>query len=117
MKQQNHALGQQAESMAALALVNKGYEILERNYQNRFGEIDIIAQDKKTLVFVEVKAKTGIQFGTPEEMISSGKLQKIRRMGSLYMGDKVQACRIDVVAIVLNKLGQIQRLSHYENVC
>ncbi len=116
MKQNNHHLGQITEAAAAEYLHSNGYQIIERNYHNRFGEIDIIARDNKTLVFVEVKAKTGVEFGSPEEMVGKSKLAKVRRMGSLYMEDKMLPCRIDVVAIVVDKNETITRLTHYQNV-
>ena|SRR5438552_2259319 len=116
MKDLNRKTGQHAEEMATQALANKGYMIVERNFSNRFGEIDIIAQDKGILVFVEVKAKTGTDFGLPEEMISKGKLQRVRNMALIYMNGKTLPCRIDVVAIVLDTEGQVVRLTHYENV-
>jgi putative endonuclease len=116
MKTGNRALGRLTEGMAAIALEKKGCQILERNFSNKFGEIDIIAKDKDTLVFVEVKAKTGIEFGLPEEMISPGKLNKIRHMATIYLDGKSVKCRIDVVAIVVNQNNEIVRLTHYENV-
>jgi len=116
MKQNNHHIGQITESAAAEFLCKKGYQIIERNFSNRFGEIDIIAKDKNILIFVEVKAKTGIEFGLPEEMITKGKLSKIRRMANLYMQEKMLPCRIDVVAIVLDRNESITRLTHYQNV-
>jgi len=116
MKANNRALGQLTEGMAAKALADKGYEIVERNFSNKFGEIDIIAKDKDILVFVEVKAKTGIEFGLPEEMISKGKLAKVRHMAMIYTDGKEVRCRIDVVAIVVNHDNEMIRLTHYENV-
>ena len=116
MKVFNRLTGRIAEDIAARTLSEKGYVILKRNFANRFVEIDIIAQDKETLVFVEVKAKTGIEFGLPEEMVSRGKLQRVRNMATLYMKGKSVVCRIDVVAIVLNNLNEVVRLTHYENV-
>jgi len=116
MKVDNKKTGRLGENLATIALTKKGYEILEKNFSNKFGEIDIIAIDKKTLVFVEVKTKIGIDFGLPEEMISRGKLQRIRNMASIYTQGKEYLCRIDVVAIVLNKESDIVRLTHYENV-
>ena len=59
MKYFNRETGQLAENLAADALIQKGYKILECNFSNKFGEIDIIAKDKEILVFVEVKAKKG----------------------------------------------------------
>jgi putative endonuclease len=88
MKTHNRQTGRLGEDLATTALVKKGYEILEKNFSNKFGEIDIIARDKKTLVFVEVKTKIGVDFGLPEEMISRGKLQRIRHMASIYTDGK-----------------------------
>lgn len=116
MKMFNKTTGRHAEDLAVTALQDKGYTILERNFGNKFGEIDIIAKDHNTLVFVEVKAKTGIDFGTPEEMISRGKLQKIRTMAMVYTEGKSLPCRIDVVAVVLGPINDLVRLTHYENV-
>lgn len=116
MKTLNRSTGRAGEAIAARALEDKGYTILEKNFSNKFGEIDIIAKDKDTLVFVEVKAKTGIEFGLPEDMISPGKLARIRNMATLYMNGKSVPCRIDVVAIVLGPDNDVIRLTHYENV-
>jgi putative endonuclease len=116
MKTLNRFTGRIAEDIAARTLSEKGYTILKRNFANRFGEIDIIARDKDTLVFVEVKAKTGIEFGLPEEMVGRGKLQRIRTMATLYMKGRPFVCRIDVIAIVLGPDNELVRLTHYENV-
>lgn len=116
MKQDNRKVGFLGENLAEQALKNKGFKILERNFSNKFGEIDIIAKDKNVLVFVEVKTKKGIDFGLPEEMINAYKLQKIRRMAEVYMNGKTVLCRIDVVAIILSETDKILRLNHYENV-
>ena len=109
-------MGKLAEDLACQELIKKDYQIIKRNFQNRFGEVDIIAQDKKVLIFVEVKAKTGENFGLPEEMISKGKLAKIRHMASIYTNGQEVQCRIDVVAVVLDMNGDSVRLTHYENV-
>lgn len=116
MKTLNRATGRHAEDLAATELQNKGYNILERNFANRFGEIDIIANDGDTLVFVEVKGKIGTEFGLPEEMISRGKLSKIRNMANVYMEGKSLPCRIDVIAVILGPTNDLVRLTHYENV-
>lgn len=116
MKTFNRAIGRLAEDLAAEELQKKGFKILQRNFSNRFGEIDIIAQDKDILVFVEVKAKKGIEFGLPEEMVNASKLNKIRHMATIYMKGESLPCRIDVVAIVLSEDNDIFRLAHYENV-
>lgn len=116
MKYYNRQTGQLAEDYASQELIDKGYQILQRNFTNRFGEIDIIAKDKDILVFVEVKAKKGIEFGLPEEMVSSYKLRKVKNMALIYMKGKNLPCRIDVVAIILSPANKLLRLTHYENV-
>ena len=116
MKQWNKETGGLGEDIASDYLMKKGYLILERNFRNKFGEIDIIANDHDVLVFIEVKAKVGEDFGLPEEMVGKGKLFRIRHMATLYTSGEEVACRIDVVAIVLDEQKNIQRISHYENV-
>lgn len=116
MKDFNRETGRLAENMAADALEKKGYQILERNFYNRYGEIDIIAKDKDILVFVEVKAKKGEYFGSPEEMINSSKLRKVQNMALIYLNGQTFPCRVDVVAVVLSSDNNLLRLTHYENV-
>lgn len=116
MKVNNRETGRLAEEMANKALIAKGYTILENNFSNRYGEIDIVAKDKDTYVFVEVKAKKGAEFGLPEEMINPHKLRKVKNMALIYMKGKTLPCRIDVVAVVLSPENELIRLSHYENV-
>lgn len=116
MKSQNRQTGQLAESIAAQKLEAEGYTILERNFSNKFGEIDLIAKKDGVIVFVEVKAKKGIEFGTPEEMVGKGKLQRVRNMGMMYLEGNSVPCRIDVIAVVLDTDDRVLRFSHYENV-
>jgi len=116
MKKFNRQTGKIAEDYTFNYLTEKGYTIVERNYGNKFGEIDIIAKDKDVLVFVEVKAKIGMDFGMPEEMVGRGKINKVRSMATLYMKGELTKCRLDVVAIVLKEDNTVERLSHYENV-
>lgn len=116
MKVNNRETGRLAEGMANKALIEKGYTILENNFSNRYGEIDIIAKDKDILVFVEVKAKSGAEFGLPEEMINPGKLKRVKNMALIYMKGANLPCRIDVVAVVLSQENNLIRLTHYENV-
>lgn len=116
MKVNNFKTGRIGESIAAIALEKKGYSILEQNFSNKFGEIDVIATDGNILVFVEVKTKIGAEFGSPEDMISPGKLHRIRSMATMYTKGEDVPCRIDVVAIVLDEENEVVRLTHYENV-
>ncbi|MCL4390244.1 MAG: YraN family protein [Patescibacteria group bacterium] len=116
MKTENKNTGRLGENLAVKELEGKGYEILERNFASKFGEIDIIAKDKSILVFVEVKTKKGEDFGLPEEMVGPGKLRKIRNMATIYMKGEILPCRLDVIAIVLASDNSLVRLTHYENV-
>ncbi len=118
MKQDNKRTGNRGEDLAAEYLQKKGYKIEERNFRTRFGEIDIVCWDAKTLVFVEVKTKIGHDFGEPEEMVGRRKLSQVSRMGEIYLLDKGLdvSCRVDVVAIVLFENGEVEKLEHYEAV-
>lgn len=101
-KRQTSKLGKIAEDYAEKLLSKKGYKILDRNFHSRFGEIDIIAQDDKTLVFVEVKARWNDKYGKPEESVTPGKLWKIEQTGQYYSilnPSLPKKMRIDVVAI------------------
>jgi putative endonuclease len=96
-------LGKSAEDLACEELTRRGYVILERRYRTRLGEIDIIARDGGTLVFVEVKARVGDEFGAPEDAITPQKQWRMTRMAETYLmmqrlGDAVD-CRFDVVAV------------------
>lgn len=116
MKFFNKQTGMFGEKFAAEFLIKKGYQIQECNFANKYGEIDIIAKDKDILVFVEVKAKKGVEFGIPEEMISIRKLKQIQHMATVYMNGKILPCRIDIVAIIFSSNNTVESLKHYENV-
>jgi len=95
-------LGQLGEDEASQKLLELGYKIKERNYKNIIGEIDIIAQDKDILCFVEVKTKSGSGYGSPEEMVDQRKQRKIIKTAQLYISEnKLEDInwRIDVVAV------------------
>jgi putative endonuclease len=95
--------GQQGEACALHYLQQQGYRIQCRNYRCRQGEIDIIAWDGATLVFVEVKSKGQLRFGAPQGMVDWRKQQKLTRVAMAYVqqqGLHNTAVRFDVVAIV-----------------
>lgn len=72
-------MGKKAERHALLLLKSCGYKIIRKNYRNRFGEIDIVAFDRDTLVLVEVKFRSSHKFGLPEEAVDQKKLDKIKK--------------------------------------
>ena len=112
---QSNIYGKKSEIIAADFLKQKGYKIIELNYKNKIGEIDIIAQDKDYLIFVEVKARLSRSFGDPLEAVDLRKQQKIRKVAELYLIIKRKTnvnCRFDVISI----LGQEDyAISHIEN--
>ncbi len=116
MKFQNMVVGRIGEEAAAKFLLNLGYSLITRNFSTRFGEIDLIMKDKGVLVFVEVKTKKGLIFGTPEEMFTRGKYNRVKRMGTVYLKGEEVPCRIDMVAVLLNEFNEVETLKHYPNV-
>ena len=95
-------LGNLGEELAIELLKKNGYKILQRNFQCKLGEIDIIALDKNTLVFVEVKTRWSKEFGLPEESITPWKIRKISQVSQYYKllhPDLPDLLRIDAVCI------------------
>ena len=102
MTHQRQLLGLVGEDLAARALESRGYAILERRYRTNRGEIDIVAQEGETLVFVEVKARADQEFGTAAECVTPAKQRRVARMAAEYLATHRVAdrpCRFDVVAI------------------
>ena len=99
----NRKFGDAGEDLASRYLQKQGYEILERNkHYSRFCEIDIIAKDKNTIVFVEVKTRKTDAFGSPLEAITQSKYANIKKGVQFYLAEnKVKNYRIDVVGITL----------------
>src|SRR5262245_29063106 len=100
------ALGISGEDLACAELQRRGYAIVERRYRTRFGEIDIIATDGVTLVFVEVKARMTQEFGGAAAAMTNWKQRRIARMAIDYLARRSLhdcPCRFDVVAIDFNE--------------
>lgn len=119
MKAFNRKTGNIGEELAAKYLIKNSYQILERNFHTRFGEIDIICKKKDTIIFIEVKTKTSINYGTPEEMINQNKINKIQKMANVYLTTKRlhnYSIRLDAIAITLDGNGQVQSFNHHENL-
>ena len=105
----NIILGKTGEGIAVAHVRKLGYRILARNYRRRFGEIDIIAKDGDTLVFIEVKTRKTQNYGTPFEALTLHKQQQISKVALDYMTQKkVENCniRFDVVAVLMDKEGR-----------
>ena len=106
------------EKLAGNFLKKRGYRILETNYRCPHGEIDIIAKHKDSLVFIEVRTKKSLNFGSPEESITSAKKERMRATASYYQqahSDLPSLWRIDFVAVELGQKGEPLRVELIEN--
>ena len=81
-------IGNKYENKSVETLVKEAYKILERNYQNRFGEIDIIAEKNKEIVFIEVKYRKTSKFGYGYEAVDRRKIMKILKLANYYIQSK-----------------------------
>ena len=118
MKQKNRQTGNKGETAACELLQREGYEILTRNYGNKWGEVDIVCKKEEYRVFVEVKTKRGGEYGEPWEMINSHKLHQVQNMGHLWCEEYgwKGLCRIDVVGVWMGIDDEVERIEHWENV-
>ena len=114
MKSKAKITGIKGEKLAANYLADKGYIIRERNYHGTHGEIDIICQDDRVLVFIEVKSFRSSKFGHPVEWVDRRKQERIGNTANEYLSnychDEVD-CRFDIITVDLNTLN----IEHFEN--
>ncbi len=106
MKNRRQKFGEQGEALAVRRLKKEGYKIIETNYRTRLGEIDIIAKDKDTIVFVEVKTRNSVQFGSPKWAVTPKKQKKISMVALYYLkatDQETAKARFDVVAVISNR--------------
>ncbi len=114
-RKETGALG---EKIAGAFLENNGYRIVDRNYRCKEGEVDIIACQGNTLVFVEVRTKSNRRFGSPEESITSAKSERMRGLAERYIQEHEHPAtnwRIDMVAIEMEPGGRVKRIEIIEN--
>lgn len=117
MHDQRQALGCSGEDAACAELRRRGYSILARRYRTRAGEIDIVARDGRTLVFVEVKTRSGPAFGSGLEAVTPRKQAQVRKMAVDYLwrlGLSEVPCRFEVAAVTLDAQ---RRPARVEVVC
>jgi putative endonuclease len=109
--------GETGEKLAANFLKKKGYRILEKNYRCRQGEIDIVAERKKCLVFVEVRTRTNTAFMLPADSISYSKQQRVIAAVYHYLQEHSldeKDWRIDFIGIEMSKEGKVINMEHIE---
>lgn len=112
---QRRLLGKAGEDAATIYLRKKGYQILERNYRTRFGEIDIICKKGETIIFVEVRSKRGNRFGSGAESVNWNKQQKIRMVAQFYLNHKRlfnSPIQFDVIDIQFEPKIHLRHIEH-----
>jgi putative endonuclease len=111
-------IGQLGEKLAQKFLKKRGYRIRETNFRCHEGEIDIVAQQRDYLVFVEVRTRSNLAFGSPEESITQSKKEKLIATALTYVSTHQKLpplWRIDVVALEVNDKGKAKRIELIEN--
>ncbi len=103
MSKQNFQFGKSGEEIALGLLKKSGYKILARNYRTRLGEIDIVACDKDTICFIEVKSRHSDKFGSPQEAVLKSKQRQISKAALVFLKEKNlldRKARFDVVSVL-----------------
>lgn len=116
-------VGDKGEALAAAFLEEKGYIVLERNYRFERNEVDLVCfqpaaryEDGGELVFVEVKTRTGLGFGRPEEAVTEAKKVSLIKVAKAYLYERRldgSPCRFDVISVLLNRGDPT--IEHFEN--
>ncbi len=109
--------GKAAEQAAALHLERNGWTVKERNWSCRTGELDLIAVKDQTILFVEVRSRSGSGFGLPAESVDARKIQKVRHTAEVYLhrfGLSDRVIRFDVIAVMLGRNLEIRSLEQIE---
>ena len=116
LKQQ---IGQYGQQIAKEFLIKRGYQVIKENYYTRLGEIDLIIKDHNQLVFVEVKTRTSLKFGLPEEAVSQFKKERMINCALQYLSEKEiqdDNYRLDIIAILINKDNKKALIRHHKNI-
>lgn len=120
MAKKQQILAKDGEKAVKTLLEEKGYRILETNYRTRHGEIDIIASMERTLVFVEVKTRSSISCGIPEEAVDYRKQRRIRKVAVEYLSkpgnERFLDLRFDVAAVTADPAGRVTGITILEGV-
>ncbi|GAB3689188.1 YraN family protein [Spirosoma flavus] len=112
---QHNETGKQGEAEAVRYLREKGYEILSHNYRHKHAEIDLIVKKDKLLVFAEVKTRSNLSYGNPEEFVSYTKAKLVMKAAEAYIfaTDWIHDVRFDIIAVTLS--GNQMRVKHIED--
>ena len=121
MTHDTQSLGRWGETAAQDYLISKGYKIIDRNFKNKIGEIDIIAKKGRLIAFVEVKTRDSIHAAhfLPEQSVTPHKQRKLRKLCEMYLTThrlpEDQEWQIDVISIILDKTTKKARIKHIQN--
>ena len=109
--------GTWGEARVAAYLRRRGYELLAHSYRCRFGEIDLIARKGRTVAFVEVKLRSGVQFGLPREAVTARKQERLVKTALCYLSEHELDCpaRFDVAEVYADAGGGEPRIEYWEN--
>lgn len=119
MRSNNNSVGKIGEDLGCQYLISQGYKIIEVNFYSHWGELDIIAEKKAVIHFVEVKTRRSKKYGMPSEAVTYGKLKRLKRTIDYYiMKNKLQNRKmtIDVIGIILASDHEKTEIKLYENV-
>jgi putative endonuclease len=116
-----HRLGQLGEQLAAEHLVRRGFEVVERNFRTRWGELDIVAFDGRTLAFCEVKTRRLSCAGAePLDAVHAHKRSQVRKMAAQWLLERTarpyaDVIRFDAIGVTFDACGTLVRLEHVED--
>lgn len=120
MTMQRRRTGEAGEKAAREYLEKQGYRIEQLNYRCEFGEMDIVARDGASLIFVEVRTRTGYAFGTPVESINARKQSRLKNLAQHYLKHRYGRelpCRFDLIAILMERgTLEVTELKHYSGL-
>ena len=119
MSDARQRLGRQGESLVAQALVQRGYEIADRNWRCQIGEVDIVARHGDAWAFFEVRTRRGRGFGAPEESVTAAKRQRMMEVAQAYLAEHELAdvdCRLGVAAVEMDAAGRLVRIELYDSI-
>ncbi len=111
MKGKHIELGKRGETAAEAFLKKKGYRILAKNFRTPAGEIDIVAEHGKMVVFVEVKTRRGVDLGHPLTAVTPAKQKQLARMAGIFLAKhnvSDRDCRFDVVSVIVEQPDEIK---------
>jgi len=120
MSKARSSLGKEGEALAGQRLIEMGYRIIARNYRTRLGEIDIIAEENGTLVFVEVRTCQDSRHGYPKESVTFKKQRQLSRVALEYLNRHQmteQKARFDVVSILMDGMVDVEVIQDAFELC